>query len=245
MPNWVENTVTIKGELNDLLALINLGLKNSHAEEVKADVVTTEVVQSAINKLYDKGIYRCGDNGGNYNDKKPYTIKEERGVNFSTFLPIPDTFLKFDTTNYESEFKDEADKQKKEYGVVGWYDYNCEYFGCKWDSEVRDLRFNTIKYGDNKYKLSFQTTTPWSPPLVFIKRLKELFPNLDFYICYIEEMGESAGYFKILGKEMIGDDLTHFFAETDEQNEDVDFDSRYEISEDKVYDAYYRFVDSN
>ena len=74
---------------------------------------------------------------------------------------MPETFKKYDTTNHPNgkglrvgkkidkdddstiitkelieEYKQATREQKELYGVVGWYDFNLQTFGCKWDCEV-------------------------------------------------------------------------------------------------------------
>ena len=109
MPNWVYNKIKVKGNASDLISLINLALRNSNAVEVNNDGKVATVAK-AVELLNEKGMFRCGDK--ELFSKEPAHIKEEKGIRLSTFLPIPDTFLKFDTTNYEKEFADEARSQK-------------------------------------------------------------------------------------------------------------------------------------
>ena len=73
----------------------------------------------------------------------------EEGLQMSHFEKeeYPQTFLDYDTTNRpdgkglenpeEIEAYKEATRfQKEKYGCVGWYTYNCNHFGCKWDMKV-------------------------------------------------------------------------------------------------------------
>lgn len=187
MPNWVYNKIKVKGNASDLISLINLALRNSNAVEVNNDGKVATVAK-AVELLNEKGMFRCGDK--ELFSKEPAHIKEEKGIRLSTFLPIPDTFLKFDTTNYEKEFADEARSQKKAYGVVGWYDYNCKYFGCKWDSDI------SVEY-NGKRTITLTTDTPWSPPSQFLVRLHKMFPNLDISGSSLDECDDKPIKYKV------------------------------------------------
>ena len=225
MPKWTSNKINVKGSSNDILSLINLGLKNSGVAEVSADKVDLATIENALSTLVEKGTFRHSD--GDITAKGNYEmgIKEERGIYFSTFLPIPDTFIKFDTTNYKDEFADEAAKQMKEYGVVGWYDYNVKYFGCKWDCEIEN--FEASQNENDEFTLEFETSSPWCPPVEFVVRLSELFPTLVFYGGYVEEFGQSVGYYKVVDGEILEDvDKTDVFNKI---QADEDYNEAYDL----------------
>lgn len=87
-------------------------------------------------------------------------VSEEHGGKFifNNYLPMPETFIKYDTTNrmrkrnavsgedktplfksdeeyenYCKEYKEAIKYQKENYGVVGWYDWSVKNYGTKWD----------------------------------------------------------------------------------------------------------------
>lgn len=138
-------------------------------------------------------------------------IRNEDGkLSLSSWLPIPETFEKYDTTNHPNgqglkvgdkwydglgdhgdkvvteelieEFKRATEEQRTKYGVVGWYDYNVITFGCKWDSKVcvEDI-------GDTEIKLS--TETPWSAPENWLRTLSKNYPELSFKVHAVYEGG--------------------------------------------------------
>jgi hypothetical protein len=132
------------------------------------------------------------------------------GFSLSSWLPIPETFLKYDTTNHPNgeglrigekwwdglgdhgdqvvteelieEFKHATKEQREKYGVVGWYDYNLKTFGCKWDSEV-----NVDSVCDDEINLS--TDTPWSAPENWLRTISKNYPELVFNLHAIYEEG--------------------------------------------------------
>lgn len=155
MPNWVYNTITVKGNKEDIAKMMNDAVK--------------------------------GENGI---------------MNLSSWFPVPETFIKYDTTNYPDgkglkvgedwydglgphegkvteelieEFKQATKEQREKYGVVGWYDYNVLMYGCKWNSEL-----NIEEQYDEE--IVFTAETPWGSPERWVKRMSEKYPELTFHL---------------------------------------------------------------
>ena len=154
MPNWTFNTINIKGEKKDLEKMMN------------------DAVPGKDGKLY-----------------------------FSSWFPVPETFIKYDTTNHPDgkglkvgddwwdglgshegkvteelieEFKQATKEQKEKYGVVGWYDYNCKMYGCKWNCDL-----NVEEQYDDEIEITCDT--PWSAPDAWLLRMSEKYPTLSFH----------------------------------------------------------------
>lgn len=153
MPNWTFNTITINGSKEDINKMLNDAVKNG-----------------------------------------------EEKLTFSSWFPIPETFRKYDTTNHPNgrgltlgekvshweenspivteellaEYRRATNEQRDLYGVVGWYDYNCKFFGCKWDCEVEVCERNSDS-------LWLSSETPWSDPDKFLLRLSERYPTLSIH----------------------------------------------------------------
>ena len=137
------------------------------------------------------------------NAHKPENDGDNPQLSLSSWIPTPETFLKYDTTNHPNgkglkvgdkwwdglgphgdkvvteelieEFKQATKEQAEKYGVVGWYDYNVKTFGCKWDSEVRVDSIN-----DTEINLS--ADTPWSAPDKWLRTISEKYPDLTFHL---------------------------------------------------------------
>ena len=61
--------------------------------------------------------------------------------------------------------------QAKKYGAVGWYDWDCKNYGCKWSMEIE--RWAVVKETDDCFCLSAFTETPWAPPIAFFDFLNK------------------------------------------------------------------------
>ena len=144
------------------------------------------------------------------NAHKPEKEGDNPQLSLSSWIPTPETFLKYDTTNHPNgkglkvgdkwwdglgphgdkvvteelieEFKQATKEQAEKYGVVGWYDYNVKTFGCKWDSEVRVENIN-----DTEINLS--ADTPWSAPDKWLRTISEKYPELTFHLHALYEEG--------------------------------------------------------
>ena len=122
---------------------------------------------------------------------------EEHGTYaLTSIVPMPETYLKYDTTNYPDgknlqigkpaswsknapivteelieEYKQATKEQREKYGTVGWYDWNCKYLGCKWDAEF------SLNHSQGDL-ITDVFDTPWrSPDKAFIA-LSKKYPEL-------------------------------------------------------------------
>jgi len=139
-------------------------------------------------------------------DGKPL---REGVYSFASWIPMPEIFQKYDTTNHPNgkglevgkpeswepnsrivtqelidEYKKATAEQKEKYGVVGWYDWRVENYGSKWDEE-----FEPVRVSDDC--LVITVDTPWSSPIPFIMELSKRYPDLLFQMSSHFEEGEN------------------------------------------------------
>lgn len=169
MPNWSNNIIAFKGEESKVLAMLNDALVNSGEEKC-------ETFSDAVTALGCNAKHKAVENG---------QVVLEKGLRLRTFLPMPDTFMLYDTTNYAAKFEEATNEQRKKYGVVGWYDYNLATLGCKWDA---DLTIENTYSVDGIATIVFDCETPWSYPENWMLALEEKY-GLKSYIFTKEEGG--------------------------------------------------------
>lgn len=220
MPNWVKNFVIITGKDNDIQSMLNTILVNSGEEKCNN-------LQDAYNKVIVSAKHNVP------NEESAHIILEN-GLSFGSLFPIPESFLLYDTTNYPDRFPDAVKEQQKGYGVVGWYDYNCKYFGCKYDCELI-LTCLVSDSDTGTATLRLECDTPWSPPIEFLERMKEKF-GVNAYIASIDEGLNFAIYGEIGGE--VEDITNEYFAnkkqqDTEEEPDDWENDD-YSIIEEIV-----------
>lgn len=130
-------------------------------------------------------------------------VKGENGAfDFDKIVPKPESINKYDTTNYPNgehlkvgqpigfekgapivteelieEYKQATREQQEKYGVVGWYDWSCKYWGTKWNAVSPEL-----------YAPGFFTfDTAWSAPIPVLIALSKLFPEVEIDFVYADE----------------------------------------------------------
>lgn len=236
MPNWSYNNIVFKGSKEDILALINEGLKNSGF--ISNNEFDVEHLDKALETLQKVAKHKISQG----DSTKPRKVTLEDGLTLRTFLPMPDTYLIYDTTNYASKFPEAAKEQEEKYGIVGWYSYNLDTLGCKWDSDIESIQLHFLSNG--RAAIDIYCETPWSLPEQFINTIAEKF-NLS--PCYLAE--EEGGFYYFYQCE--NEDGTVFkdvLPEISELSEKVDFsdsdqeqqfwEDRGELS-DRIIDEFY------
>jgi hypothetical protein len=174
MPNWVYNKVAVRGNKKAMTAFINEGLKNSLLPLIDEN----ETISDAFNRLLEGGKHKCGEEALVLTDeeaKNPRKILIEDGLTMRTWLPMPDTFLVYDTTNYAKVLPEIVKQQAEKYGVVGWHEKNQKDLGCKWDCDLTDISLYKNDIDSDVYVIYFSVDTPWTSPEPWFKTLHTLF----------------------------------------------------------------------
>lgn len=237
MPNWVKNTVALKGTKQQMTKLFSQ----------VADVKTWEDVENNI-------------------DNFELTMR--------SFLPMPQTFLDWDTTNDMEKFewfchgknqpKEELRKeyenyvrgymaareyQQKMYGCMGWYDYNYKTLGCKWDANLENITIADELEKDDIVIVYFSVETAWSRPIPFLQ-------HLATFVNVVVLSDEEANFFNSIVDvnndveiKDIAQDINKLYKKFEEENKEVDEDvwfEEYEVEEtnlkNKLEDEFYQYV---
>lgn len=112
------------------------------------------------------------------------------------FASVPDDIRKLinDTYNKYCEGYNEAVKYQKEtYGVVGWYDWGCQYRGTKWNAYLHDWQFVLSPFGDECIVYA-SCETAWAMPEAWLATMQKNNNNLTFFIRGDEEAQYFNGY---------------------------------------------------
>lgn len=130
-------------------------------------------------------------------------VKSDESVfDFNKIVPMPETFLKYDTTNYPNgkqlqvgqrvswekdspivteelieEYKQATREQEEKYGVVGWYDWSINYWGTKWNACDALMTEGGV----------FLFDTAWSAPIPVLTALSKLFPDVEIQFTFADE----------------------------------------------------------
>ena len=207
MPNWSYNTVALQGKKEAVHKFIKIGLNNSGLE-------STNDIMKDFDLLKAEGKTKTVKNEVHGNKSEVGEIEMETYLSARTFLPMPDTFLLYDTTNYPNAYPVAVVKEQKEkYGAIGWYDYNCLTLGTKWNfklGENDEPSIDTIDGHDDCYRIVFTCDTAWSMPIAWLCAIKNLVPELGVFIMSNEESGQwyMCGYIDENGELCDYSDLT-------------------------------------
>lgn len=109
---------------------------------------------------------------------------------------VPDDIRKLieDTYNKYCDGYNEATKYQKEtYGVVGWYDWGCQYRGTKWNAYLHDWQVVLSPFG-NECIIYTSCETAWSMPEAWLATMQKNNNNLTFFIRGDEEAQFFNGY---------------------------------------------------
>jgi hypothetical protein len=91
-----------------------------------------------------------------------------------------------------------ADDDLANYHETGWYEWNIEHWGTKWDAcdaVVSDVE----KQADGIYSLDYGFNTAWADPREALEAIVSQHPELSFYIKSVEEQGWGVEYSGIDG----------------------------------------------
>ena len=126
---------------------------------------------------------------------------ENCDYSFGSWMPIPETYLKYDTANHPygeglvvgkpvsvfdddspivteeliEEYKKASIAQRLDYGAIGILDWCRKYYGCKWD-----MGFNLQRPDNNT--VIIEVMTPWVHPYTFLEHMSRRYPSLSFRI---------------------------------------------------------------
>lgn len=212
--------------------------------------------KESLDKFINDGQKRFDDEGKEY-------------YCFGSWIPRPETYDKYDTTNYPygerlvvgnrvgwdkdspvvteeliEEYKQASKEQMEKYGAIGWYDWNKLNYGCKWDSDF-DLK------RESDTLLTFECDTPWCAPEAFLLTISQRYPDLEIelYAHYEDGFNDHIIYNDGCGQEC--DDVKEFAKELEAfmlQNvNDVDEINDVEITEGNIQryiKAVHRFINS-
>jgi len=106
------------------------------------------------------------------------TLKRKKYINlFSELFPCP-KILEKKSPNPKTREEKELIKKYGDDGS-GWWNWCVEKWGTKWDIDLEII-------SENDHELTYETNSAWSPPLEGFTEISKLFPNLTFFINYIE-----------------------------------------------------------
>ena len=131
-------------------------------------------------------------------DEQNHGVKLEKGLSARTFLPMPETFLLYDTTNYPKNYPNAVKEQQEKYGVVGWYDYNKQTLGVKWNFDLTEVDLQPLELS-GIWMFGMDIETAWVYPDQWLIRIKKMVPELDVSIRTLTGIDDDGGFAEFSG----------------------------------------------
>ena len=169
----IGSTIVLQGTKEAIHEFIKLGLKNSELEP-------SDDIFKDFKLLLKEGKTKIGvdDYCFEGDSTKAVDIKIVEKLSAYTFDPMPDTFHMYDTSDHPDAFPEAVKEQKKKYGIVGWYDYNCKFLGTRYNFEIAKPE---LSYDDKDKRciLRFYTN---ALHVAWCQRIKTKFPEIGVFI---------------------------------------------------------------
>lgn len=191
MPNWVENTLTIRKEDRGFVINENGEVDFNLIRPMPETMVDTispvdrEAIYCYLSEKESKiaNVFSCLEHGIDSDIIKEYKEDLNRDKFYSRFREDwKDPFPELTKEQYIDE-KYELGKRyvfnKENYGVYDWYEWSYKNWGVKWNASDTDI----VENGDY-IKVVF--STPWRYPCNWLNALKE---KCDFHLAWEEEQG--------------------------------------------------------
>lgn len=83
----------------------------------------------------------------------------------------------------------------RKYGTCNWYQWNCKYWGTKWNAVTDSISIKYIHESDQDMQCEIKFNTARCAPTPIFDKFAELFPELKFEIYWADEdVGVNTGY---------------------------------------------------
>lgn len=188
MPNWVSNTLTVSNEhrskiINDNNE-IDFNIAVPMPESLKCDSGSTNApaIYAYLSLSNTRDLYDMKKDEFVKKLLKNKYLSDEQAVESAY-----DLYRKM--IDKQPEQNDILYKEGqilvenfRNYGYTTWYEWCWDKWGCKWNAG--NVEIGSV---DEENKIKIQFSTPWSPPLGWLKALCEA--GIPFYLEWIEEQG--------------------------------------------------------
>ena len=195
MPNWVENRLSYNGnetEIKEMLEKIRYDNATIGTIDFNKIIPMPKSLDIECGSRTDKGIEMVK----NYLENLPAELKGKEG----TYEEILE-----DLHNHSADISDDEEKKIWDVGVTAvdnlykynaptWYEWCNDNWNTKWNACGYD---ENTDYSDSDF-IWFQTA--WSAPIPVIKKLSEMYPNIELTLEFADEdLGQNCGEMKFKG----------------------------------------------
>ena len=164
---------------------------------------------------------------GPYSELVGFTVKgysKENDFDFRKLLPIPQELVETERQELSEEKKNEFIQK---YGFYNSFDWRCENWDTKWNSEVltswnyeSKLPEDGVIEKSGSHQISILFNTAWCPPISLIRTLSKDYPNVTFEMYSYYERTLSTSYARI--KDGVEDPMQYPDEDSDEEKNILD-----------------------
>lgn len=205
MPNWCDNTMTVSGPHDELLAFI----KKAEGPTQTYNSYSGQGWE-AFDKIRVEAIYNSLPEPGESSD-----------LSFHQLVPVPDATMRLPYDRHEAEkiARVLGYDISGIYGPEAGYEWEANNWGCKWGASNVSRGEVTEPESGGVSDIQYEFSTPWSPPIAALIAISIDFPSLSFSINYDEPGMGFCGDALFKG----GDMINH-----NERSIDDDYEDDYE-----------------
>lgn len=166
MPNWVDNTIVIKGEESVLDNIENKVRKTITTEERGEEVIHDLAGQLVPMPEEIRNLDGTRDNIRRFRDLDGNVVKVDQ-MKAMTYYQMNDEELLGEGYTMEMLTEDELKDLDEKYGAHDWYDWSNLNYGTKWGD------CDTVVKRENKKTLVYSFSSAWSPAIKLTQKIAE------------------------------------------------------------------------
>ena len=166
MPNWVDNTIIIKGEESVLDNIENKVRKTITTEERGEEVINDLAGQLVPMPEEIRNLDGTRDNIRRFRDLDGNVVKVNQ-MKAMTYYQMNDEELLGEGYTMEKLTEDELKDLDEKYGAHDWYDWSNLNYGTKWGD------CDTVVKRENKKTLVYSFSSAWSPAIKLTQKIAE------------------------------------------------------------------------
>lgn len=174
MPNWSYNSLRVSGSAESMAEFYSEAIKEGKFEMSNLFPMPEKIKNTISPSSSAKG--RKWMNEDHVSANREGGLSEILGEEPEGLIPC------------ENNTPEKCLALIKEFGADNWYDWNIATYGTKWDISVGEEEFDREP---TEFLASFDTA--WCPPMQFLERLQQRFPNIDISMTFEVEGSDTCG----------------------------------------------------
>ena len=212
MPNWCRNELLVIGTAEDMMPFLEKAITRKEGEEPVWVMSNLYPRPEPLNRTTSPALSGEFTNQWEINAAAARIARGETGVTIPVGIP---------SANNTPE---KVAALMAEYGASNWYDWAINNWGTKWDCDSRDTGIYIL----NETTLQVYFDSAWSPPIQWLVKVVNDYPNINFKLSFTEESEAFCGYVFTTEKDEDGnrelEEVRGEYTHVDDDNEPCHYD---------------------